>query len=148
MCGLLPDDTHLCDLILKKKKMVSVHFFFIFVFSLVSINYMEYLTIPAYPSLTCSFNRGNIEGTNSSKICVCMCLQYVSFHVCIGTGFVDWLEKGFVCEKSFEMWICLWRSWIVPRLPHAIDRMLKFNYWLTHDPLGHWPMTHWGLAHY
>ena len=79
MCGLQPYDTHLCDLILKKKKMVSVHFFFIFVFSLVSINYMEYLTIPAHPSLTCSFNRGNTEGTNSSKICVCMCIRMFRF---------------------------------------------------------------------
>ena len=27
-------------------------------------------TIPACPSLLCSFNRGNIEGTDSPKICV------------------------------------------------------------------------------
>ena len=26
--------------------------------------------IPACPSLMCSFNRGNTEGTNSSKMCV------------------------------------------------------------------------------
>ena len=31
--------------------------------------------ILTYPSLMCSFNRGNIEGTNSSKICVwCLCV--------------------------------------------------------------------------
>ena len=36
--------------------------------------------IPACPSLMCSFKRGDIEGTNSSKnlsdVCVCM------FYVC------------------------------------------------------------------
>ena len=37
------------------------------IFNLVSI---EWSTIPASPSLMCSFNRGNIEGTDSSEICV------------------------------------------------------------------------------
>ena len=46
---------------------VSVYSFFIFFFNLVSINQTEWLTISACPSLMCSFNRGNIEGTNSSK---------------------------------------------------------------------------------
>ena len=41
-----------------------------FFFNLVLINQTEWSTIPACPSLMCSFNRGNIEGTNSSKICV------------------------------------------------------------------------------
>ena len=39
--------------------------------------------IPACPSFMCSFNRGNIEGTNSSKKIVCM------FSVCEVIGFVD-----------------------------------------------------------
>ena len=34
------------------------------------INKLEWSTIPACPSLMCSFIRGNIEWTNSSKICV------------------------------------------------------------------------------
>ena len=50
--------------------MVSVHSSFIFFFNLILINLTEWSTIPACPSLMCSFNRGNIEGTNSSKICV------------------------------------------------------------------------------
>ena len=44
--------------------------------------------IPAFPSLRlmCSFNRGNIKVTNSSKICdVCGCM----FYVCKVIGFVD-----------------------------------------------------------
>ena len=31
------------------------------------------------------------------------------FNVCVGTGFVDWLEKRCVYEKSFGIWICLWQ---------------------------------------
>ena len=34
------------------------------------INKLEWSTIPACPSLMCSFIRDNIEGTNSSKIFV------------------------------------------------------------------------------
>ena len=35
----------------------------------------EWSTIPACPSLMCFFNRGDTEGTNSSKICVwCLCM--------------------------------------------------------------------------
>ena len=41
----------------------------------------------------CSFNRGNPEGTSLLKIYVC-CL-YVLSYVCVGIGFVGWLEKGF-----------------------------------------------------
>ena len=63
--------------------------------------------IPACPSLACSFDRGNIKGTNCWKICVwCLCM-YGLFDVCVGTGFLDWLEKWFMYDDSFEMWICL-----------------------------------------
>ena len=52
--------------------------------------------MPACPRLVCSFNRGNIERTNSLKVCVgCLCM-YALFCVCVGTRFVDWLEKGFM----------------------------------------------------
>ena len=41
----------------------------------VSINYTEWVTIPACPSLICFTNEGSIEGTNSWKICVwCLCM--------------------------------------------------------------------------
>ena len=47
---------------------VSVHSFS--PFSLLSINSTEWSTIPACPSLMCSFNRSNIEGTLYEKDCV------------------------------------------------------------------------------
>ena len=40
--------------------------------------------IPTCASLVCSFNRGNVEGTNSEDLCL-----YVLFYVCVGIGFVD-----------------------------------------------------------
>ena len=42
-------------------------FLFIFYFNLVST---EWSTIPACPSLMCSFNRGNTEGTNFENLCL------------------------------------------------------------------------------
>ena len=35
---------------------------------------------------TNSFDRGNIEGTNPSKICVSCLHMYVLFYVCVGIG--------------------------------------------------------------
>ena len=40
----------------------------------------EWSTIPACPSLMCFFNRGDTEGTNSSKI-LCLLFVYVLFYV-------------------------------------------------------------------
>ena len=40
----------------------------------------EWSTIPACPSLTCFFNRGDTEGTNSSKV-LCPMFVYVLFYV-------------------------------------------------------------------
>ena len=40
----------------------------------------EWSTIPACPSLMCFFNRGDTEGTNSSKI-LCPMFVYVVFYV-------------------------------------------------------------------
>ena len=48
--------------------------FFKLFFFLVWINPTEWSTIPACPSLMCSFNRGNTEGTNSLEK---MCLLFV-----------------------------------------------------------------------
>ena len=68
---------------------------------------MEWLTIPACPSLMCSFNRGNIEGTNYSKFVfdVCLCM----FCACEVIGFCGLWTKGLdiIYEKSFEMCVCL-----------------------------------------
>ena len=40
----------------------------------------EWSTIPACPRLMCFFNRGDTEGTNSSKI-LCLMFVYVLFYV-------------------------------------------------------------------
>ena len=40
----------------------------------------EWSTIPACPSLMCFFNRGDTEGTNSSKV-LCLTFVYVLFYV-------------------------------------------------------------------
>ena len=45
--------------------------------------------IPSCPSLVYSFNGGNVERTNSSKMCFsCLCM-FVLFYVCVAIGFVD-----------------------------------------------------------
>ena len=56
----------------------------------------------------CTFNKGNTGGTISSKICV-----LVFVYACFVIGSVDRLE--FVYEKSFQMCVCLWRSFFVLR---------------------------------
>ena len=68
------------------KCIMCVHSPFIFFFNIVSINWTEWSTIPTCPSLLRSFNRGNIEGTNSSKMCVTF--VYVCFVLCLRS---DWL---------------------------------------------------------
>ena len=73
---------------------MSVRSFFIFFFNLVSINYTEWSIIPARPSLMCSFNRGNIEGNNSSKI-VSDVYVYM-FYVCEVISFVDCLDRELI----------------------------------------------------
>ena len=57
------------------------------------------------------------------------------YYVCVGIGIEDWLEKGLISEKSFEMCICFWRNLIVPILPCLVDRTLKsVSYLLTNLP--------------
>ena len=58
----------LCIYIYKKKILYCVSISILY-FSKPDIDKLEWSTIPACPSLMCSFNRGNIEGTNSSKVC-------------------------------------------------------------------------------
>ena len=68
-----------------------------------------------------------IEGTNSSKIFVwCLCM-HVWFCIYVRTGFVYWLEKRLLYEKSFDMSSCLWQSLIVLRWTCVVDRVLKSN---------------------
>ena len=75
MCSLLSCRMELVFAIMHlyiKYHIVSYHSFFIFFFNLVLINYTEWSTIPACPSLMCSFNRGNIEH-------LCLVIVYVCF---------------------------------------------------------------------
>ena len=63
-----------------KKIIASVHYFFSYILflNLVLINRRN--GRPACPSLMCFFNRGDTEGTNSSKI-LCPTFVYVLFYV-------------------------------------------------------------------
>ena len=58
----------------------SVHSFFILFLKSVIDKSTEWSTTPACPSLMCFFNRGDTEGTNSSKI-LCQMFVYVLFYV-------------------------------------------------------------------
>ena len=74
----------------------SVHSFFLF-FLYIYILFKkpgtdkstEWSTILACPSRMCFFNRGDTEGTNSSKI-LCSMFVYVLFYVNVCTGLILW----------------------------------------------------------
>ena len=79
--------------------------------------------IAACPSLTCSLRGVILKGPALKKQhalddCVC-----IFCFVCIVTGFVDWLKKGCICKKSFEMCICIWQSLSVLMWPCTYDRV-------------------------
>ena len=59
--------------------LLSISFFYTFLKSGIDKS-TEWATIPACPSRMCFFNRGDTEGTNSSKI-LCPMFVYVSFYV-------------------------------------------------------------------
>ena len=77
---------------LKKKKIIaSVHSFFMLFKNLVLINRRNgprYQRVLA-PSLMCFFNRGDTEGTNSSKM-LCSMFVYVLIYVNLCTGLILW----------------------------------------------------------
>ena len=84
---MLPYGTGICCYAfiyyLKKIKffIASVHSFFILFLKKSGVDKStEWSTIPACPSLMCFFNRGDTEGTNSSKI-LCPMFVYVLFYV-------------------------------------------------------------------
>ena len=64
---------------------------------------MEWLMIPACPSLMCSFNRGAIEGANSSKKIV-WCFMFAKWLVL----WIALTEGAYICERHLEMCVCLW----------------------------------------
>ena len=55
-----------------------------------------------------------------SDVCVCM------FYVCLATGFVDWLDRGFIYiyKKSFEMCIYLWFEFDCPEVTQLLLLLL------------------------
>ena len=60
---------------------IPLNFFFLYTFLKSGIDKStEWSTIPACPSLMCFFNRGDTEGTNSSKI-LCPMFVHVLFYV-------------------------------------------------------------------
>ena len=63
-----------------KNFIASVHFFFYTFLKSGIDKSTEWSTIRACPSLMCFFNRGDTEGTNSSKI-LCPMFVYVLFYV-------------------------------------------------------------------
>lgn len=66
MCSLLHYGTDICQYaMLLIFFIVSAHSFLIFFFNLLLINETEWSMISACPSLTCSFDKGDIERTNS-----------------------------------------------------------------------------------
>ena len=69
----------LCIYIKKNVLLLSILYFNFFVKSGIDKS-TEWSTIPACPSLMCFFNRGDTEGTNSSKI-LCWMFAYVLFYV-------------------------------------------------------------------
>ena len=74
------------------------------VFNLVSINLTELSTTPTCSSLICFFDRRNIEGTKSLKLC--SMFVYICFALCLCRdefcGF-DLRKDLYIYEKSFEM---------------------------------------------
>ena len=84
MCSMLPYDTGICCYafvwyFIIFLLLLSIPFFISFLKSGIDKS-MEWSMIPACPSLTCFFNRGDAEGTNSSKN-LCPMFVYVLFHV-------------------------------------------------------------------
>ena len=79
----------------------------------------------------CSFNRGNIEGTNSSKICVwCLCM-YV---LCLWSDLfcrLTWQRVDTYVRRVQKCVFAYDLSLTVLRRPCVVDRTLKSNYYYT-----------------
>ena len=66
-----------------------MHSVFVFFFNLISINWTEWLMIPACHSIMCSFNRDNIEVTLQKfvfDVCVCFVYFFIIFFFFGGGG--------------------------------------------------------------
>ena len=47
-----------------------------------------------------------LKGLTLRKFLSCLCMR-VLIYARVGVDLVDWLDKGFICEKSLEICICL-----------------------------------------
>ena len=72
-------------------------FFILFFFKSDIDKSTEWSTIPARPSLMCFFNRGDTEGTYSSKFCV-QCFVYFLFYVNLCTGLILWFLNNLLFD--------------------------------------------------
>ena len=70
--------------------LLSIPFFYILLLKSGIEKSTEWSTIPACPSLVCLFNRGDTEGTISSKI-LCSMFVYVLFYVNLCTRLILWV---------------------------------------------------------
>ena len=80
------------------------------------------------PGLMCSFNRGNIEGTNTLKIYAWWLCIYI--YVCEVIDFVDWLDGGLIhMWEEFRNVFAYDLSLTFLRWPCVVDRTLKSSYY-------------------
>ena len=66
----------------------SVHSFFYTFLKYGIDKSTEWSMIPACPSLMCFFNRGDTEGTNSSKVLRLILCMFCFMQICVMTDFV------------------------------------------------------------
>ena len=72
--------------------LLSIPFFLFFFYTFLNSGIdksTEWSTIAACPSLMCFYNRGDTEGTKSSKL-LCSMFVYVLFYVHLCTGLILW----------------------------------------------------------
>ena len=89
---MLPYDTGICyyAFIKKNSNSLLLHIFLFNTFLKSGIDKStEWSTVPACPSLMCFFNKGDTEGTKSSKV-LCSMFVYVLFYVNLCTGLILW----------------------------------------------------------
>ena len=115
------------------------------------VDELEWLTIQAFSSCMCSFNRGSIEWSNLLKICIwCMCIiNYACF-------MFDWIsgwdllfgwEKLKLCKFAYDrvgypdVTLCSWHQWTLKstcqltlvwdKYPHVL--LCQFVVWWIFD---------------
>ena len=150
MCSLLPYGTGIYHYALYKKCTVSVHS--LYFLNLVLKNWMEWSMIPACPSLMCSLNIHNVNGTNSEN-------DFGLFDSSSWHSVQAFLKLYFrveslilqICQQAitgvlFCLFLEKWSSWDRDRIPTAAYTVYCWNFalkrkyiiyicgfWLTDD---------------